>query len=100
MRDPELSRLFAFNQSVETVRGNRHRVDLVWREGKLLIEVDGEDHFNNDIKYEADRVRDYELNLSGYFVLRLTSRQILADTEMSIDRIRDCVKYQRANWIT
>jgi len=97
-KDPELSYLFAFNQSVETVRGSRYCVDLVWREGRVLVEVDGEQHYGDLEKYDADRQRDYELNLSGYLVLRLSSNAVLRDTPQCLDKIRDFVKYRRANW--
>ncbi len=96
--DRELSELFVFNQQVETVRGSRFTIDLVWREGRVLVEVDGSQHHRDVDIYEADRQRDYELHLSGYLVLRLGSTEVLSDTEQSIDKIRDFVKLRRANW--
>jgi hypothetical protein len=33
--DAELAPLFSFNQIIETVRGSKPRVDLVWMEGRL-----------------------------------------------------------------
>ncbi|MCF6199141.1 MAG: endonuclease domain-containing protein [Hyphomicrobiaceae bacterium] len=97
-KDPDLSQLFALNQPVETVRGSRFTVDMVWGEGRVLVEVDGSQHFRDVDIYEADRQRDYELHLSGYLMLRLTSREVLSDTDQSIDKIRDFVKLRRANW--
>jgi hypothetical protein len=39
--DAELGPLFGFNQFVDTVRGSRPKVDLVWTEGRLVVELDG-----------------------------------------------------------
>ena len=97
-KDPDLSQIFIFNQSIKTVRGSHFTVDMVWQEGRVLVEVDGSQHFRDVDIYEADRQRDYELHLSGYLVLRLSSREVLSDTEQSIDKIRDFVKLRRANW--
>lgn len=39
--DGELAPLFRFNCVVDTVRGSRPRVDLVWIDGRLVVELDG-----------------------------------------------------------
>ena len=39
--DGELAPLFRFNWLVDTVRGSRPRVDLVWTAGRLVVELDG-----------------------------------------------------------
>jgi hypothetical protein len=39
--DAELAPLFGFNQFVATVRGSRPKVDLVWTEGRVVVELDG-----------------------------------------------------------
>ena len=98
IKDPDLAQLFAFNKSIKTIRGSCFNVDLVWQEGRVLVEVDGAHHHRDVDVYEADCQRDYELQLSGYSVLRLTSREVLNDTERSVDKIRDFVRMRRANW--
>jgi very-short-patch-repair endonuclease len=90
--DRELGRLFAFNQSVSTVRGSRPRVDLLWPEGRLVIELDGYGSHGNRLAFMYDRHRDYELILSGYTVLRLANDEIEQDLEKAIEKIRDLVK--------
>ena len=94
-RDAELSPLFAFNQFVDTVRGSRPRVDLVWMEGRLIIELDGYGSHGNPMAFMYDRHRDYELTLSGYTVLRLANEEIAQDLEKAIDKIRDLVELCR-----
>jgi very-short-patch-repair endonuclease len=89
--DAELSPLFAFNQCVATVRGTRPKVDLVWTDGRLAIELDGWGSHGNRLAFMQDRHRDYELTLSGYTVLRLTNDEIAQDLEKAIEKIRDLV---------
>jgi hypothetical protein len=89
--DAELAPLFAFDQCVVTVRGTRPKVDLVWTEGRLAIELDGWGSHGNRVAFMQDRHRDYELTLSGYTVLRLTNDEIAQDLEKAIEKIRDLV---------
>ncbi|MBV8510103.1 MAG: DUF559 domain-containing protein [Xanthobacteraceae bacterium] len=93
--DDEIGSLFHFNLSVETVRGSRPRVDLVWPEGRLVVELDGYGSHGNRSAFIADRHRDYELTLSGYTVLRLANDEIAHDFEKAIEKIRDLVHWRR-----
>lgn len=70
------------------------RVDLIWREERCVVELDGDDHRVRD-KYAADRRRDVQLQLDGYAVLRFTNDQVnedlagvLADIEQYLTRRR------------
>ena len=89
--DGELAPLFVFNQCVVTVRGTRPKVDLVWSEGRLAVELDGWGSHGNRMAFMQDRHRDYELAMSGYTVLRLTNDEIAQDMEKAIEKIRDLV---------
>jgi very-short-patch-repair endonuclease len=84
--DAELAPLFGFNQSVETVRGSRPRVDLVWTIGRLVVELDGYSSHGNRTAFLYDRHRDYELTLSGYTVLRLANDEIAQDLGKAIEK--------------
>ena len=94
--DAELGALFAFNQTVATVRGGRPKVDLVWERGRLAIEIDGYGSHGNRAAFMQDRHRDYELIVSGFTVLRLTNDEIAEDLERAIEKIRDVVAFCRA----
>ena len=94
-RDEELAPLFAFNQLVDATHGKRYRVDLIWRIGQLIVEIDGYTDHSTRTQFAADRHRDYELLLSGYTVLRLTSEEIVQDTEKAIEKIRDIIRLRR-----
>jgi len=95
LRDPELAGLFEFNQPVDTARSNRWLVDLLWRAGKLVVEVDGYRHHAHREAFARDRHRDYELTISGYTVLRLTHDEVMNDIQAALNKIRDVVRFRR-----
>jgi very-short-patch-repair endonuclease len=51
-------------------------VDAVWREAKLIVEVDGYRYHRSPTAFETDRARDVKLTLAGWRVLRFTYAQI------------------------
>jgi len=93
--DTELAPLFDFNQFVATVRGSKPKVDIVWMEGRLVVELDGYGSHGNRAAFMYDRHRDYELALSGYTVLRLANDEIAQDYGKAIEKIRDLVRLRR-----
>jgi very-short-patch-repair endonuclease len=95
-RDRELAPLFGFNQFVQTVRGNRPKVDLLWEAGRLVVELDGYGNHGTRVAFIHDRHRDYELTLSGYTVLRLANDELAQDIEKAVEKIRDLVQLCRA----
>jgi hypothetical protein len=74
--------------------GLRPRVDLLWREGGIVVELDGPEHAR-DPRYAADRHRDYELLVAGYLVLRLTNDEIELDLTRALEKIRRVVQLRR-----
>lgn len=51
------------------------RVDFLWPDAKLIVEVDGLNHGHPEMQ-QADRLRDNVLHLAGYLVLRYTARDV------------------------
>jgi very-short-patch-repair endonuclease len=98
--DSELAQLFGFNQSIDTIRGSRPKVDLLWKEGRLVVELDGYSSHGNRAAFMYDRHRDYELTLSGYTVLRLANDEITQDIEKSLEKIRDLVQFCRTRTVS
>lgn len=94
--DSELYGLFQFNQPVETTRGPRYLVDLIWPAGKVVVEVDGFRHHSSQQSFSADRRRDYELLISGIVVLRLPHDEVIDDPEVAIEKIRDVVRWRKS----
>jgi very-short-patch-repair endonuclease len=95
--DTELAELFCFNWFVDTVRGSRPKVDLVWIAGRLVVELDGYSDHATRTAFIGDRQRDYELTLSGYIVLRLANDEIMQDFGRAIEKIRDLVRFRRSH---
>lgn len=92
-RDAELRFLFSWNQFVSGLSGPRAKVDLIWNDGRVVIEFDGAEHARE--RYRADRHRDYELLRAGYLVLRLVNEEVLEDAGRSLEKIRDVVRLRR-----
>ena len=74
--------------------GPTPRVDLLWREGKIVVELDGAEH-ERGLTYAADRHRDYELMVAGYLVLRLTNAEVALDLGRAIEKVRRVVELRR-----
>jgi len=93
--DPQLFDLFEFNQSIKTVRDNRYLVDLLWRDGKVVVEIDGFKYHGTHYAFNNDRNRDYDLLISGYLVLRLPHDEVINDPAMAIEKLRDVVEFRK-----
>jgi hypothetical protein len=53
-----------------------HRVDAVWLGERLVVELDSRKHHLTTAAFEEDRLRDAELQLAGYRVIRITWRRM------------------------
>ena len=60
------------------VRIGRFVADFLWAEERLIVETDGHASHGTRAAFEADRVRDAELTVAGYRVVRFTYRQVVA----------------------
>jgi very-short-patch-repair endonuclease len=52
-----------------------YEVDMLWREARLIVELDG--HRYHRTRFEQDRERDAELIAAGYRVMRVTWRRVV-----------------------
>lgn len=57
---------------------DRFEVDFVWRDQRLVVEVDGWGSHRTRTAFEEDRARDARLEVLGYRVVRFTWRQLTA----------------------
>ena len=95
-RDPELAPLFSCNETVAIGGyGTPPRVDLLWRDGRVVVELDGPEH-QDAPKYADDRHRDFELLVAGYLVLRITNDQVATDLQAAIEKIRAVVHFRKS----
>jgi very-short-patch-repair endonuclease len=76
-----------------TVAG--HEVDALWPEARLIVELDGWEHHRDRAAFERDRVRDSELTLAGYRVIRITWRRLRDHPEEVAALIRGCLREPR-----
>jgi very-short-patch-repair endonuclease len=49
-----------------------HEVDAVWREQRLIVELDSREYHDDDQSFETDRDRDADLLAAGFPVVRVT----------------------------
>ena len=66
------------------VRLGRHEVDVLWRENRLVVEVDGYAYHAGREAFERDRRRDADLQAAGHRVIRVTWRRIVNEPEALI----------------
>ena len=62
-------------------------VDLIDTEARLVIELDGGQHFSNRDAYRRDRRKDALLQEHGYFVLRF----LVEDVGKRLDQVLDAI---------
>jgi very-short-patch-repair endonuclease len=62
-------------------RVGQHEVDFLWREQRLVVEVDGYAFHSSRGAFERDRRRDADLAREGIRVVRVTWRQIADEPE-------------------
>jgi hypothetical protein len=58
------------------IRIEGFEVDFVWRDARVIVEVDGYGYHRSPSAFEADRERDVVLALAGWRVLRFTWTQV------------------------
>ncbi|HEX6116595.1 MAG TPA: DUF559 domain-containing protein [Solirubrobacterales bacterium] len=58
------------------IRVGPYEVDFLWRDAKLVVEVDGWAYHRSRASFESDRARDRELTLRGFEVLRFADREL------------------------
>jgi very-short-patch-repair endonuclease len=64
-----------------------YRVDFLWPEQRLVVEVDGYRFHSTPQAFERDRRRDAELKLAGYTVIRITWRWLTDEPDKVIASI-------------
>lgn len=65
----------------------RYEVDFVWRDRRLVVEIDGFAYHGSRAAFERDRVRDADLVAAGFRVIRITWRQLLAAPASVVARV-------------
>ncbi len=58
------------------VGGRRLEVDCLWRDARLVVELDSRKHHLDRVAFEVDRARDRALVAAGFRCIRITWRQL------------------------
>jgi hypothetical protein len=69
------------NGDVTLLDGQVVRVDLLLRDQRLAIELDGRRTHDRKVQFQVDRWRDRELQKLGFVVLRFTWRDVVRDPD-------------------
>lgn len=64
-----------------------YELDFLWREQRLVVEVDGFAFHSSRRAFESDRRRDADLAARGYTVIRTTWRQLVDEPHVVVARI-------------
>lgn len=78
----------ALNASFDLSDGQRIEPDAIWHHHKVIVEVDGFETHGTRARFESDRVRDAELQILGWRVLRTTWLQLERTPHEFLDRLR------------
>jgi very-short-patch-repair endonuclease len=70
------------------INGHKIEVDCVWREQRLIVELDGRDAHHSLPAFESDRARDAALLADGWPVVRVTSRRMRRDAKRLATELR------------
>ncbi len=71
-------------------------VDLLARDLRIAVEIDGYYHFRDEANYRRDRAKDWELQRRGFLVLRFLADDIIPRLEEVRDRILAAVALRTA----
>jgi very-short-patch-repair endonuclease len=93
--DRVLQDVFEFNTLVRTAHGSNYYVDLLAAHEQAIVEIDGYRHHSSPRAFALDRQRDFELQTSGYLVLRLPHSEVLDDLPNCLSKIKHFIQYRR-----
>jgi hypothetical protein len=89
---PETAGKFELNATLDFRFGPRPaEVDLLCREPRIALEIDGYYHFQEAAGYRRDRAKDWELQKRGYLVLRFLAEDVIPQFELIRDRLLDAL---------
>ncbi len=80
--------MFECNQPMVGLDNKSFLVDLLCRQRRLVVELDGPEH-HGQMMYANDRQRDYSLMMQGYTILRITNGEVCNQEQQAIAKIRN-----------
>jgi very-short-patch-repair endonuclease len=93
---PSTRGLFELNARVDVGHGSRPlEVDLLCRELKLAVELDGHFHFRDDERFRRDRRKDLALQRAGYWVVRFLADDVVPRLEELLETLDTLIAARR-----
>ncbi|MCP3098065.1 endonuclease domain-containing protein [Myxococcus sp. K15C18031901] len=87
---------FQLNGVLDLGDGSRPlEVDLLCRELRLAIEIDGFHHFREPERYRRDRRKDLDLQRAGYWVARFLADDVVARLEVIRETVESMIAARR-----
>jgi very-short-patch-repair endonuclease len=78
------------------VKVERFEVDFLWRDERVIVELDGWESHRTRSAFEEDRARDARLKILGFDVLRFTWRQVTRASGEVAGTIRELLRRSAA----
>ena len=63
-------------------------VDAIWADANVAVQLDGHEYHRRRAAFERDRIRDADLQLAGYCVLRITHRRLTDEPYEVVSAVR------------
>jgi len=79
------------------VRNGQFELDFLWREERVVVEIDGHTFHSSRRALERDHRRDLALQAAGFIVLRFTWREVRDQPEMVIAELAGVLALRRAS---
>jgi hypothetical protein len=93
---PSTRGLFAPNEPLEVDGGERTwEVDLLCRELRLAVEIDGYYHFRDAAAFRRDRRKDVDLQRTGYLIYRVLADDVVARMEEILENLERLIDTRR-----
>ncbi|MGN6664000.1 MAG: endonuclease domain-containing protein [Solirubrobacterales bacterium] len=71
-----LSRRHRLSHPEANAKIGRWEVDFVWRDHRIVVEIDSFAYHRGSVAFQDDHARDLDLRQRGYTVLRFSERQL------------------------
>jgi hypothetical protein len=92
---PETHGVFELNAKLDFKFGSKWaETDLVSKELKLAVEIDGYYHFKNSDSFRNDRLKDLTLQKHGYMVMRFLATDVVERLEHILETIKEMMKFR------
>ena len=88
---------FRSNEHLSVMFGPQSaEVDLLDRDARIAIEIDGYYHFNDPESYRRDRRKDLLLQTQGLLVIRLLAEDVMRDPRPAVGMVCQALAYRRS----